>query len=153
MSSSSCSRRSLVMLYCCSSTRAKYSMTRMDSLSFRVRRMSWNNENKKKTPAQTQNTKWNMKPIRTFKCPWSNTSRTSYNEVCCWSRVCLSNFHQWLVMCFNYELYTAVPTILGWTLVLSHDLHWKKMDKPRECGVHLLWPQNYWTILHPVKTF
>lgn len=44
MSSSSCSSSSLVMLYCCSSTRAKYSMARMDSLSFRVRTMSWNGE-------------------------------------------------------------------------------------------------------------
>lgn len=44
MSSSSCSSTSLVMLYCCSSTRAKYSMARMESLSFRVRTMSWNGE-------------------------------------------------------------------------------------------------------------
>lgn len=44
MSSSSCSSSSLVMLYCCSSTRAKYSMARMDSLSFRVTTMSWNGE-------------------------------------------------------------------------------------------------------------
>lgn len=32
------------MLYCCSSTRAKYSMARMDSLSFRVRTMSCNDK-------------------------------------------------------------------------------------------------------------
>lgn len=44
MSSSSCSSSSLVMLYCCSSTSAKDSMARMDSLSFRVRTMSWNGE-------------------------------------------------------------------------------------------------------------
>lgn len=44
MSSSSCRSSSLVMLYCCSSTRAKYSMARMDSLSFRVKTISWNGE-------------------------------------------------------------------------------------------------------------
>lgn len=44
MSSSSCSSSSLAMLYCCSSTSAKDSMARMDSLSFRVRTMSWNGE-------------------------------------------------------------------------------------------------------------
>lgn len=39
------------MLYCCSSTRAKYSMARMDSLSFRVRTMSWNDKkNQQLTP-------------------------------------------------------------------------------------------------------
>lgn len=44
ISSSSCSSSSLVMLYCCSSTRAKYSMQRIDNLSFRVRTMSCNNK-------------------------------------------------------------------------------------------------------------
>lgn len=44
MSSSSCSSSSLVILYCCSSTRPKYSMARMESLSFSVRTMSWNDE-------------------------------------------------------------------------------------------------------------
>lgn len=40
MNSSSCNSSSLVMLYCCSSTRAKYSIQQMDNLSFRVTTMS-----------------------------------------------------------------------------------------------------------------
>lgn len=41
MSSSSWSKSSLVILYCCSSTREKYSIDRIDSLSFKVSTMSY----------------------------------------------------------------------------------------------------------------